>query len=1116
MLFLSLIFCLFSAKLSAQDIPITLNLKDVKLEQALEAIEKQTNYLFVYEDKLDVGRVVSITAESKPLKSVLNELLSGNGIQYTISNTSIVLSPAKTEADTSSGRRITGKVTGEDGKPISGATINIKGTSQMAVSGNTGQFTMEIPASAANAMLTVSCIGYAPREVPIGGRTNFDIAMTERSIDVDAVVVTALGIKRSEKALSYNVQQVGSDDIVGVKDANFINSLNGKVAGLNINASSSGIGGASKVSMRGVRSVQGSSNALYVIDGVPMLNDNRETGSISDSPFSSSGTTDMVADLNPEDIESISVLTGAAAAALYGSSAANGAIIINTKKGFVDATTLTITQNTEFSSAFVTPKFQNRYGTSLTEDQRNRSWGNLLNQYDYVGYRPTKDYFQTGITTTETVALSTGSAKNQTYFSIGALNSEGIIPNNKYDRYNLNIRNTAKLLKDKMTFESGASYIRQRDLNMTNQGVYSNPLASAYLYPRGNDWNNVQMFERFDDQRLIATQFWDMDAGEYVLQNPYWINYRNLRENKKDRFMANASLNYKVLDWLTLSGRANIDTSEDKGTRKIFATSDTQLTESSRNGLYAETSMNNRLIYADVLANAQKSFGRDWNLNVIIGASITDTYSDYREVYGPIRDGSIEGEVALIPNVFSLYQLSPSKTKRSLSGYHDQMQSVYGSAEVGYKSTYYLTATLRTDWPSLLGGVKSNQKSFTYPSVGLSVVASEMIKMPKQISYLKFRGSYANVGIAPPRFLTRPTQRWVSPPDEWLPNTYKAFDHIKPEKTHSFEAGLTARFLKHFNVDLSFYHTNSVDQVLNPRISPGSGYTSTYIQNGNVRNRGVELSAGYSNRWNKFAWQSNVVFSANQNKIIKLGGVIVNEDTGESTPFSYLSMGGLGNSLKFLLQEGGTLGDLYSSIDLVRDHNGKVYVDNNGQIEIDASNKTPDKWVKLGSVLPKANLSWRNDFTYGRLNFGFILAARIGGIAYSRTQATLDYHGVSKASADARDRGGVMVNGGDVITAENWYSVVGNADGLPSYYTYDATNVRLQEASISYAIPKKWLGNVCDMTVSLVGRNLLMLYNKAPFDPESTASVNDNYYQGIDYFMMPSLRNLGFSVRVTF
>ena len=400
-------------------------------------------------------------------------------------------------------------------------------------------------------------------------------------MDVDAVVVTALGIKRSEKALSYNVQQVNSEDIVANKDVNFINSLSGKVAGVTINSSSGGVGSASRVVMRGQKSISQTSNALYVIDGVPMFTTARDGG----TEFASQGTTDPIADINPEDIESMSVLNGAAAAALYGSDAANGAIVVTTKRGKAGYTSVTVSSNTEVMSPFVLPEFQNRYGTgdlNSSEGSIVRSWGNRLNSSNYMGYSPRDDYFQTGVTGTESVSLSTGTEKNQTYFSAAAVNSHGVIPNNGYDRYNFTFRNTTSFLGDKLKLDVGASYVMQKDRNMTNQGTYNNPLVGAYVYPRGNDWADIEMYERYDPARRLYTQYWPVGDAGMTMQNPYWINYRNLRENNKDRYMLNAALSYDVLDWLNVSGRLRIDNSSNDYTEKFYASTFTQLTEGSK------------------------------------------------------------------------------------------------------------------------------------------------------------------------------------------------------------------------------------------------------------------------------------------------------------------------------------------------------------------------------------------------------------------------------------------------------------------------------------------------------------------------------------------------------
>ena len=1111
-----IICCLFilqTAVFAQSNIRITIKKAEITLQNALIEVERQSKLSVAYnQSQLSDKRQLSLNIVNQPLETALKTILKGTGFFYKLTDKYIMIVPEKKETNSQETKTVKGKIVDEKGEPLIGVNVKVKGTTTGAITDFDGNFQIQ---AKKGAILEVSYIGYSSQEIKVTDSKPLSIMMMEDTKVLNEVVVTALGIKRVEKALSYNVQQVSSDELTTVKDVNFLNSLNGKVAGLNINSSSSGIGGASKVVMRGSRSIEKSSNALYVIDGVPVNNASRDKGNVTENPFDSGGSSDMIADINPEDIESISVLSGAAAAALYGSSAANGAILITTKKGSVDKTTITVSQNTEFSRPFVTPDFQNKYGTSLEGGQTNRSWGPLLNSYNYTGYNPIDDYLKTGVTTTESISVSTGNTKNQTYLSASMVNNKGMVPNNKYNRYNFSFRNTTSLFNDKMTLDIGASYIKQDDRNMIAQGTYSNPLVSAYLYPRSNDWNSVKMFETYDDQRKIYTQNWDMDPGGYLLQNPYWVNYRNLRDNQKQRYMFNAGLSYDVFDWLSISGRVNVDNSEEKGTKKYYASTVRQLTELSDNGWYGESSQSNRQIYADAMLNINKTFNEDWSLNATLGASLQDVRADGRSISGPIRDGSIAGETALPSNVFNLYQISNAKTKKSLTGWREQMQSVFASAEVGYKGTYYLTATMRTDWPSQLAGPESVQSSFTYPSVGFSVVLSEALKLPEQISYLKVRGSYANVGLAFPRFLANPTKRWLTSSNEWSEATHMPVSNLKPEYTHSYELGLTAKFLNHFNVDFTWYNTNTIDQLFNPGISPGSGYESMYVQRGDVRNRGIELSLGYDNKWNDFGWGTSFTFSTNQNKIMKLAGEVEDLTTGEKTSYSHLDIGGLGD-VHFLLKEGGSLGDIYSSLDLVRDSDGKIFVDNNGNVALDKSNKGVDQWHKLGSVFSKANMSWRNDFSWKGINMGFLVTARLGGVVYSRTQVALDYHGVSEASAIARDKGGYMVNGGDMVNAYNWYDVVASGDGVPQYYTYDATNIRLQEASIGYTIPRKWLKNVCDITVSLVGRNLLMIYKKAPFDPESVASAIDNYYQGIDFFMMPSARNIGFSTRIKF
>ena len=1076
---------------------LTLSTPRTTLGTVIKQIQSQSKYQFFYIDKLSTVTVEPLKVKDASLEQVLNTLLKNKDISYKIEENIIYLSEKENsnslQQQSGKERTITGQVVDAKGEPLIGVSILVKGTTDGAITDLDGNY--KIMTKSNNPVIVYSYIGYKTQEIPLKGQTAINITMMDDTQVIDEVVVTALGIKRSEKALSYNVTQVDAESALAVKDANFINSLNGKVAGLNINSSSSGIGGASKVVMRGSRGIEQSSNALYVIDGIPMYNLSASGGS---EEMQSQGSTEAIADINPDDIESMSVLSGAAAAALYGSNASNGAIVITTKKGKVGRVALTVSSNTEMLSPFVMPQFQNRYGTSGTD----ASWGKRLNEANYRGYDPASDYFQTGLIGTESVTLSTGTEHNQTYLSAAAVNSRGIIPNNKYDRYNFTFRNTTLFLEDKMKLDVGAQYIMQKDRNMVNQGIYANPLSSAYLFPRGNDWEDYKMYERYDLERNMYTQYWPQGGGSFRLQNPYWINYRNLRENDKDRYMLSAALSYDILSWLNVAGRVRLDNSYNTYTQKYYASTIATIAEG-ENGFYGVTNTRDKQTYADLLLNINKTFGEDWSLTANIGASYSDNRSEALAVSGPIAANGL-------PNFFTVAQLDKETGKREETGYREQTQSIFASAEVGYRSTYYLTLTGRNDWPSQLAGPNSKQSSFFYPSVGGSVVLSELFKLPESISYLKLRASWASVGLPFGRFLAYPTFSWNTSTGAYSSQSAYPLYDLKPERTDSWEVGLTARFLKHFNFDVSFYNTKTYNQTMDAKLSPTGGYSTFYAQTGNVRNRGVELSLGYKNTWNKFSWSSNYTFSANKNKILSLIDGYINPVTGEEITKDRMDVGGLSKA-RFILKVGGSLGDLYSQSDLLRDSNNKIYVNADGNVAV--NDKADD--IYLGSVFPKANMAWRNDFQYGNWGLGFLLTARLGGVVYSATQAVLDSYGVSEATAAARDNGGVVINGNDMIDAQKWYTVVGADSGIPQYYTYSATNLRLQEASVSYTIPRKKLKNIMDITLSLVGRNLWMIYCKAPFDPESVATTG-NYYQGIDYFMMPSLRSVGFNLKLKF
>ena len=1082
----------------AQTARFTIHMENVPMEQVVNEIEKQSRYLFLFNKDIDSRRIiVSVHAENQTITQILPVLFKDTELDYTIEGMSILVT--KKAKASEKPVQVRGKVLDQQGLPIVGASVIVQGTTVGVSTDAQGRFELEVPAPVASRVLEISYLGYETAHVAVGSRTRFDVTLREAASEIEQVVVTALGIKRQEKALSYNVQQVAPSDITMVKDANFMNSLAGKVAGVTINTSSSGVGGASKVVMRGTKSILQSSNALYVIDGIPMNN----VGGGGGTEFDSRGATEAIADLNPEDIESISVLTGASAAALYGSSAANGAIMITTKKGQAGQFRVTYSSQTEFLAPFVMPEFQNRYGTGSYGSVSGSpvySWGPKLTDAARTGYTP-DDFFETGHVYTNAVTLSGGTERNQTYFSAAAVNSDGIIPNNYYDRYNFTFRNSTQFLQDRLHLDVSASYIVQKDRNMINQGVYSNPIVSAYLFPRGDDFEAVKIFERWDPARKISVQYWPQgEGGDLRMQNPYWIAYRNPRDTDKKRYMASATLSYDILPWLNVSGRARIDNTNSVYTQKLYASSNTTITEGSSQGHYTEITNADEQIYADVMANVNKTFGDDWSLVANVGASINDVRSRELSYRGPIRDSGV-------PNLFTVFDLDREKSRAQKWGWQEQTQSLFGSVEVGWKQMLYLTVTGRNDWASQLAG--SPQKSFFYPSVGLSWIPTATFDMPDAFSYLKLRASFSSVGIPFPRFLTTPTYAYDETTQQWLPTTFREIGQLYPERTKTWEVGLDTRLWNDLRLSASWYLADTSNQTFQPTVSTSSGYSSMYVQTGCVRNTGVEASLGYGHSWRDFSWDTNVTFTWNRNEILDLMDGMCDPMTGEPLK-DRLEIKGLGKA-KYILKKGGTMGDLYTTSNLKYDENGYIQVDRNGNfVTTDVGEE-----IYLGSVLPDYNLAWRNDFSWKGAHLGILFTGRIGGICYSATQANMDLFGVSETSAAARDAGGVLINGREMVDPQRWYAAIASQSGLPHYYTYSATNFRLQELSVGYTLPRRWFGDVCSIDVSFVGRNLWMIYCKAPFDPEAIASTGNNY-QGIDYFMVPSLRSLGFSLRVTF
>jgi TonB-linked SusC/RagA family outer membrane protein len=1080
---------------------ISLKLNQVSLEKVFKEIHQKSGYDFFYDRSiLDKAKPVTVNFEDRSIEEAMKLCLAGQALSYVIENRTIIVKPKQaTDAQMRPEpvlNSITGTIRDTTGRFMPGVTVMNKTTGKGDASTENGQFTID---GNPGDILVFSFIGYASYQLTLGSSTHYDIVLREQPSALGEMVVTALGIKKSTKSLTYNIQEIKSEEVSTVPDASFVNSLNGKVAGVTINASASGIGGSTRVVMRGDKSVNGNNNALYVLDGIPLPNLFSASSTTPNGIYGGADAGDGIASINPEDIESVSVLTGASSAALYGGAAANGVILVNTKTGAKDRTKLSFVNHTAFFNPLILPKFQNVYGT--TAPGSFDSWGAKLQAPS--NYDPA-DFFETGHNVNNSIAVSTGTEKNQTYFSAAALRAGGILPNNDFDRYNLTLHNTTNYLEDRMKLDLNFMYVHSKSINGISQGQYRNPLVPLYLFPRGDDFEKYQVFDRYDAGRLFKTQYWPYGEQGMAMQNPYWTVHRNLNTYTKNRFIMGGSLNYKFTDWLQVTSRVRMDQTNGNQEFKYHASTLPLLSYNSLNGAYGNVNDHTTQTYADIIANFQKSV-QSFGIQANLGASLLN--SNYKNT-------GYAGGLAQIPNLFALNNVEAIGYTYPNDGqstpFKDQSQSLFATLSFDYKSMIFLDMTGRNEWSSALANTSKN--NFFYPSVGLSFILSDLLELPKSsVSYLKLRGSYSEVGNTIPRYITQ-LGYGVSPNGvNVIPN--RPFQELKPERTKSMELGLNARFLQNrLFADVTVYQTNTFNQLFPFNPDAGSGVNIFYVNAGKIQNRGIEAAVGYDQRWGDFSWNATSTFTLNENKVLELVEDKISPISNKAITVNSFNMGGTDSYFSFV-NKGGSIGDIYVN-KLQTDHQGYIHVDNTGAVKVQPVSGTDplSSLVYAGNSNPKYLLGFKNQFGYKNFQFGFLVSARVGGVVVSATQALLDGAGVSQTSADARDRGGVLVNGYN-LNPKSFFQTIGSGTGVMSHYVYSATNVRLAEAHLSYKFGSLFKDRVKDLTLSVTGRNLFMFYNKAPFDPQNTASTG-TYFQGIDYFMLPSLRSYGFSVRV--
>lgn len=1005
-------------------------------------------------------------------------------------------------------RVLTGTVVDQDdNSPLVGASVKVQGTANGTSVDAKGNFSLNVSGAVT---LEVNYLGYQTKTIQVGADTKtVTITLVSESGHLNEVVVTALGITRQAKTLTYSTQTIKSDELNAVKTPNVINSLNGKVAGVQINRTSGGVGGAARITIRGDKSTR-NSQPLYVIDGMPITNPTE--GAKVDIYSSMPDNGDILSTVNSEDIESINFLKGAAATALYGSAGSNGVILITTKKGKQGVGKIDFSSSVTLDNVFGTPELQNSYlqtsAPTATDAGSKESWGAKGTSKNHID-----DFFNQGSTWINSLNFSSGNEKSTNFFSYSNTTNKGIIPTSKFDQNNLNYRNSSKFFDDRLTLDASVMASIQKVENRVNPGMYFSPLLGLYLFPRGLDFDNYKNnYEYFSPSRYLNAQNWwniNLDknyTGGDDQQNPYWVLNRNKVKTNNKNIYTSASLNYKLTDWLNVQARGNYNYYNSEAQRDVYAT--TQATISGVNGKLYHNGFESKTYYGDLIFMGKNSLSDDFKIEYTAGTSVTDI----KKINTTIENANLS-----YPNLFTLSNLIFNGTNDNgrhyrIENHHIQTQSIFASAQLGYKDKLFLDLTDRQEWSSTLAFTP--KQSYNYYSIGANAVVSELFKMPEAISFGKIRGSYATVGNGIEDNRTNPQPNidagsYVSPDGSPVqdPRYY-----LRPELNNTIELGTEWRFFKsRLTLDFTWYKSNIKGQFLKDvTLPPGvAAGTKGDISGGNIQNSGIEAILGYKLlNEGAFKWSTTVNFSTNKNKIIELFPAALGVD-----PTSLLTLVGGGNNY---LKQGGSFGDIYGTT-FQRDAQGRILVDAQG---IPSRNEAKSY---LGNPNPRAIVGWSNSFTYKNLSLNVLVDGKFGGKVLSLSEPFYDSFGVSQRSADARDAGGVTIPNAATADGKAWtgqtkaqdyYNKIGGRNEIDEAYMYSATAIRLRELSLSYRVPVKVKG-ISNLTLSAIGTNLFFIKKDAPFDPEQVSGVYAGGV-GVDVFGLPTYRSFGFSLKCGF
>lgn len=1005
---------------------------------------------------------------------------------------------------------VTGIVSDASG-PIKGASVSVKGSNKATQTDANGAYSIQ---AEVGQTLRFSMIGYTAKEIIVSSAKTINVSLVNEEGALDEVVVTAMGIKREKKTLGYSFQEVKGDQLVDAKETNIANALVGKVSGLQIIKGSAGPASSTKITLRGNNSLTGDNQPLIIVDGVPM---NNFLGGIKGNGEKNNDiwnpATDMgggLGDINPDDIESMSVLKGGAASALYGSRAGNGAIVITTKSGKAQAGAgITYSSTLGLETIFMTPELQNNFGQGkdgVYNPTMTNSWGDNISgkAYDNIG-----SYFNTGVNHTQNLAFQQQLGETSIYSSATYLNDQSKIPGSSLERLNLMTKVTSSFGPDKRwTTDVKVQYMNVNAKNRPISGDNnSNVYSTLFTMPR-----SMNILDFKNPLNSVGDMAW-YGTSENKTMNPYWLEKYRLNNDIRDRFVMNGNIKYKFNDWLDTEARFGRDQYTTNYDTKTYGGS--PLITGGSYVLGKNTFFENNFTLA-LNAHKDNLFGK-WGGSASVFGQIMKTKSTGIDA----NTGELQ-----VPNLFYINN-SKSFPTIEQSLLRKQINSLYATAEINYDNYFFLNITGRNDWSSALG---LDNRSFFYPSVSASWVISDMITktggtLLNWLSFAKLRGSYAEVGNDLPAFQLYNVYNVGKDPNGNTTagiGTTKYNPDVLSELIKTVEFGFDTRlFDSRLGLDFAWYKTNATNQLIDLPMNPYSGYEYEKINAGNIQNSGFEvvLDGRILTNTDKLTWNSSVNFSTNKNKIIRL---IDGVDMYPLGSYDNVSIRAL---------EGDLYGDIYGTKFLrVQDSDSEF----NGQLILNGNGvpQAADGLHKLGNQAPKALVGWNNSFAYKNFGLSFLIDGRFGGEFFSGTNLNLQANGNAAITAPGGERAPFVVEG--VVNSNGTYvkntqqttqqlywtqvtSTTGNY-GITEQNIYDATNVRLRNVTLSYNFPKTILGNsiVQRAKVSVTANNVWMIKSYANgIDPESVFAINSNA-TGFENFSTPTSRSFFLNLTLGF